>query len=161
SGAPTTPGDFTSYGAAISQDGSTIAFTGQDSNLVQGQHPYDAILGSVYEQHFVAKRTGSTWASATLALMSHDSSSVTKESASNPAYAVYPGPVLSEEGHWVAYVSVQSIVAGLLTNGSGMGDNVYLYDTTQLNSLSNNILVSHVPGSLTQVGNAGPSSTLL
>src|SRR5262249_24950091 len=85
SGAPTTPCNNNAYVAVISQDGSTIAFTDQSTNLVNGQtinSNYGDIQGET-PQFFVAKRSGSTWASATMALASHDLSGATYESITN------------------------------------------------------------------------------
>jgi hypothetical protein len=161
-GAPTTPGDNTSYVAVIDQNGDTIAFTNQSVDLVHGQtinSNYGDIQGET-PQFFVAKRSGSTWASATMALASHDLTGATDESITNTTGPLdYPAPVLTPDGHWMVYMTDNAIVQSPITGtNAGMGDNYYLYDTTQPNSVSNNTLITRTPGNATQVGNAGPDT---
>jgi hypothetical protein len=161
---PTTPGDNTSYVAVINQDGNTIAFTSQDVNLVKGQHADtgSGFAGGEFEQYFVSQRKGTSWATATTALITHANGDVTQESTASTTDADYPAPAITPDGHWIAYVSVQdNLITGF--NVSGVkGDNYYLYDTTNDGSTTNNnTLVSHKANDATTAGNAGPGSSLL
>jgi hypothetical protein len=156
----TTPGDNTSYVAVIDQNGDTIAFGSQSANLVKGEQVNNAngdITGET-EQFFVAKMSGSTWANETIALASHDLNGTNFESLTNvSSIPDYPAPVLTPDGHWLVYQSDNSILQNVSTIFAPTGDNYYLYDTTSPNSVSNNTLVSHIPGDSTLSGNAGPT----
>jgi PKD repeat protein len=160
SGAPTTPGDNNAYVAVIDQNGDTIAFTDQSTNLVSGQtinSHYGDIQGET-PQFFVAKiGSGSNWGSATMALASHDLSSAASESITNTNGPMdYPAPVLTPDGHWMVYMTDNAIVQSPISGtNAGMGDNYYLYDTTSPTSVSNNTLITHTPGNSSQVGDAG------
>src|SRR5262249_49056257 len=85
-GAPTTPGDNWCYVAVISQDGSAIAFGSISTNLQATQHvnSNDADFPGTTEQYFVANRqTGSSWATATINLVSHNTRGNDCESVTN------------------------------------------------------------------------------
>jgi len=163
-GQATTPGDDQSYVAVIDQNGDTIAFTSVSTDIVHGQtinSNYGFPQGS-FTQVFVAKiAPGGSWSNETTALASHDLSDTaqhlpTSESTSNVSGPLdYPAPVLTPDGHWLAYVSDNAIVQNPISGtNAGMGDNVYLYDTTNPQSFTNDTLVSHIPGDSTTPGNA-------
>jgi hypothetical protein len=156
-GLPTTPGDQTSYVAVIDQNGDTIVFGSQDADIVQGQtinSNYGDIQGET-EQWFVAKIGSNGWSNETTQLASHDLTGVKYESVTNSTDLLdYPAPVITPDGHYVAFVSDNAITESPISGtNAGKGDNIYLYDTTNPNSVSNVMLVSHVPGDTSQVGN--------
>ncbi len=160
-GLPIEPSDNTCYVATIDPTGTNVAFTSLSASLVQGetdgssgQEPGD------FPQFFLAQRPASgTWAGETTYLVSHQVSLATLDSLPNTSGPLdYPAPVFSADGHWLVYMSDHAIVTSPLTPGAGMGDNYYLYDTTQPTSGYNNTLITHTPGNATQVGNAGDDS---
>jgi hypothetical protein len=157
-GAAVDPGNYSSYVAVISQDGSAIAFSGEAGNLSQGEHVSTSDgIDTVGIQYFVANRSSTSgWADATTSLVSHNTRGPTYESVTNSngdAIIDTPPPAITPDGKYIAYMSDNSIVMVASSLTSPAGDNYYLYNNDASSSAyQSNTLVSHVPGSTTQSG---------
>ncbi len=148
-GAPNAPGNDTAFSAAIDVNGDTVAYTSLANNLMAGETDPNS---TATEQHYVTKRTGVTWASFGTALMSHSSASVTTASTFTATdFNDYPAPVLTPDGHYVAYVSVNDDIVAPAASSGVVGENVYVCDTSTLS----NTLVSHKTNNATTASNAG------
>jgi uncharacterized repeat protein (TIGR01451 family) len=164
-GAATTPGDYTSFVATISQDGTAIAFGSQDTNLAQGQGPstIDGHGPGETEQFFVANRSsGSTWGNATTSLVSHNTRGNAIESviSSGTDLLDYPAPAITPDGHWIAYESTNDIVTPDSVSYAAAGDNYYLYDNNSSDTgYQSNTLVSHIPSNTLAAGSSYATSS--
>jgi hypothetical protein len=160
-GAPTTPGDYTSFVAVISQDGQAIAFGSQSTDLAQNQQgsTTDGHGPGESEQIFVSNRPASSnWGSAVTSLVSHNTHGNAVESVISDGTDVndFPAPAISANHLWIAYFSTNIIITTVSDPNVAQGDNYYLYDndSTDAAGYRSNKLITHVPNNPNAAGSA-------
>jgi len=151
-GSPTTTSNDDALVAAVSNDGSTIAFVSKATNLTPGQ-------GATHTPNVFVYDTSS----GSLTLASHTNTSaslaagdVTVNVSPNDISSGFGDLSISDNGQFVAYQSTAANIAVNQPANQGV-DNVFLY-----NSLTNaNTFVSHVNGSPTISGNQDSDTSAL
>ncbi len=133
SGDPTTAANGESGNPVLSDDGSTVIFVSEATDLVAGQTDTNAALDV-----FAYDR-----ATATVTLVSRTSGSPTTTGAGASFYAV-----VSADGRYVAFGSAASDLVAGMTDPNG-GRDVFLFDRTS----GTTTLVSHQDGAATTAAN--------
>jgi hypothetical protein len=140
-GGPSLTANGDSFAPSMSADGRFIAFVSQGTNLVAGQTDTNSALDV-----FLYDRT-----MGTTTLVSHASGSATT-TADDASFS----PVISADGHFVAFVSLATNLVAGQTDGNS-ADDVFLYDRVS----GMTTLVSAISTSSTTTGNAASFSPVM
>jgi Tol biopolymer transport system component len=128
-GAPTTAASGSSAGAALSADGSSVAFTSSATDLLAGAN----LAGGSSDVYLYQRSSGA------VSLVSHASVSPLL-----PADGFSGDPHLSADGRWLAFASqARNLVPGQATEPASLASNLFLFDP----STGQSRLVTHASAS--------------